>query len=189
MESVLIISNIEKHISYFKFMLSSININNITTLNNIKDSRKMIKDCDFDLIIVDSPLKDELGKNFSIEVKRKTTSQIIYCENIENFEKTCDELYKIGIMTLSKPFNRKLFSMLLKSCYCSSISIKKLDKENKKLSKKLEEIKIIDRAKCLLISHLSMSEKEAHKYIEKQSMDHRLSKLDIATRILKTYES
>jgi len=53
----------------------------------------------------------------------------------------------------------------------------------------LIDIRIIDRAKCLLISYLNMSEQEAHRYIEKQAMDMRLTKRMIAEGIIKTYEN
>ena len=41
----------------------------------------------------------------------------------------------------------------------------------------------------VLIEHLSMDEASAHRYIEKQAMDMRMTKLSIAESILKTYES
>ena len=61
--------------------------------------------------------------------------------------------------------------------------------ENKKLLQKIEDIRIIDRAKCLLISYLNMSEPEAHKYIERQAMDMRITKRQVAEGIIKTYEN
>ena len=64
-----------------------------------------------------------------------------------------------------------------------------MQSENRRLVQKLEDIRVVDRAKCMLISYLSMSESEAHKYIEKQAMDKRLTKREIAERILKTYEN
>ncbi|MDR2650244.1 MAG: ANTAR domain-containing protein, partial [Clostridiales bacterium] len=45
------------------------------------------------------------------------------------------------------------------------------------------------RAKCVLISYLAMSEPEAHKYIEKQSMDMQKTKRVIAEGIVRTYEN
>ena len=57
------------------------------------------------------------------------------------------------------------------------------------LEQKIEDIRIIDRAKCILISHLSMSEPEAHRYIEKQAMDMRLTRRKVAEQILKIYEN
>jgi two-component system, response regulator PdtaR len=50
-------------------------------------------------------------------------------------------------------------------------------------------LRIIDRAKWILISSMKMSEQEAHRYIEKQAMDIRSSRRFVAEGILKRYES
>ena len=64
-----------------------------------------------------------------------------------------------------------------------------LSKENERLKSTIEEAKIINRAKLLLMQYLSLSEDRAHKYIEKQAMDMRISKIEVARQILKTYVS
>ena len=60
--------------------------------------------------------------------------------------------------------------------------------ENKKLKNKIRDIKLIDRAKLTLIQYLNMSEEESHRYIEKQAMDRRITKVEVAKNILKIYE-
>ena len=65
--------------------------------------------------------------------------------------------------------------------------LRQLQDENAKLKQKIEDIRIIDRAKCMLISYLSLSEQESHRFIEKQAMDLRTTKRVIAEGILKTY--
>jgi len=69
------------------------------------------------------------------------------------------------------------------------IKLKRLESENEVLKKKIEDIRIVDRAKCLLISYMNMSERDAHRHIEKQAMDMRASKRQIAESILRTYEN
>ena len=61
--------------------------------------------------------------------------------------------------------------------------------ENKKLKKTISDIKLIDRAKITLVEYLNMSEDESHKYIEKQAMDLRITKVEVAKSILKIYEN
>ena len=61
-------------------------------------------------------------------------------------------------------------------------------KEYSKLQTKIEETRLINRAKCILIQYLKLTEPQAHKYIEKQAMNQRISKLEVAKNILKTYE-
>ena len=51
----------------------------------------------------------------------------------------------------------------------------------------MEEIRIVNRAKCLLISELKMTESEAHRYIEKNAMDNCIPKRKAAENIIKIY--
>lgn len=63
-----------------------------------------------------------------------------------------------------------------------------LEEETQKLRKKLDEIRLIDRAKCVLIEYEHLTERQAHRYLEKQAMDGRLSRRDVAVSLLREYE-
>ena len=60
--------------------------------------------------------------------------------------------------------------------------------ENLKLHKKLEEIRTINRAKCSLMQYLGFTEQQAHKYLEKQAMDKRYTKIEVAQKVIEMYE-
>lgn len=64
---------------------------------------------------------------------------------------------------------------------------KKHRKKTLSIEEKMEEIRIVNRAKWLLISELKLDESEAHRYIEKQAMDRCVSKKTVAKEIIKTY--
>ena len=49
----------------------------------------------------------------------------------------------------------------------------KLREENKKLRQKLEELRAVSRAKCLLVEYLHLDEASAHKYIERAAREER----------------
>ena len=55
------------------------------------------------------------------------------------------------------------------------------------LEEKMEEIRLVNRAKWALIKSCHMTEENAHRYIQKQAMDLCLSKKETAENILKTY--
>jgi len=57
------------------------------------------------------------------------------------------------------------------------------------LQRKLDDTKLINRAKLVLVTNLSMSEQEAHRYIEKTAMDTSQKRRDVAESILKIYET
>ena len=60
-------------------------------------------------------------------------------------------------------------------------------KKSLSIEEKMAEIRVVNRAKWILITELKMSEPDAHRYIEKQSMDQCISKRQIAEEIIKTY--
>ena len=66
--------------------------------------------------------------------------------------------------------------------------LRKSEKKALSIEEKMEEIRLVNRAKCLLIDELKMSEPDAHRYIEKQAMDRCVSKREVAEEIIKTYE-
>ena len=51
----------------------------------------------------------------------------------------------------------------------------------------MEEIRIVNRAKMLLMQNMSMTEQEAHRYIEKEAMDRSMRKTAIAEEIIRRY--
>ena len=63
-----------------------------------------------------------------------------------------------------------------------------MEKKNASVEEKIEEIRIVNRAKCLLIEQLKMTESEAHRYIEKQAMDRCVTRRVIAENIILTYK-
>ena len=92
------------------------------------------------------------------------------------------------VLLIEKPLNKML---LINTINLSMIYRKKIDSlisENEELKLKIKEIKLIDRAKYTLMEYLRMSEEQAHRYIEKQAMDLRIKKIEVAKNILKIYE-
>ena len=62
-----------------------------------------------------------------------------------------------------------------------------MEQKTSSIEKRMEEIRILNRAKCLLISELKMTEPEAHHYIEKNAMDNCIPKKEAAEHIIKLY--
>ena len=65
--------------------------------------------------------------------------------------------------------------------------LRNAEKKTISLEAKMEEIRLVNRAKWMLIEKLQMTEPDAHRYIEKQAMDRCVTKGEVAESILKTY--
>ena len=66
--------------------------------------------------------------------------------------------------------------------------MRRAEEKQASVEEKIEEIRLVNHAKWLLIQCLSMTEAEAHRYIEKQAMDTRQSKRMVAENIIRTYD-
>jgi len=189
MENALLISNSEKDAALFTGFLKAASINRVTVLLSCDNARRLIQKQDFDLIIVDSPLLDESGENFSRQAAAKGVSQVILMVRSEFFDSVSAACEEDGILVIAKPVDKSLLWSALSLTKSVQSRIKRIQAENTQLKQTIEDIRIIDRAKCILISIMKMSEQEAHRYIEKQAMDIRSSRRFIAEGILKRYEN
>lgn len=189
MDSALIVSSSEKSMGVFSELLSAASINNIVTLHTCGEARRLLLERDFDLVIINAPLRDESGEALSRHIAGKGISQVILLVQSEYFEEVSALTEEYGVLTIAKPINKALFWSALKLAKSTVARLKFIQKENSKLKQKIEDIRIVDRAKYILISYLNMNEQEAHRYIEKQAMDMRTTKRAVAEAILKTYEN
>jgi len=189
MENALVVSNSDKDTEFFSVVLNAASINQITCLKSADDARRLILEQNFDLIIVDTPLKDESGENFSRYAASGCVSQVLLLVDGKLFDSVSAACEADGVMTISKPVDKSLFWTALLFAKSVQNRIKRMQAENAQLRQRIDDIRIIDRAKYLLITSMKMSESEAHRYIEKQAMDMRSTRRIIAEGILKRYEN
>jgi len=187
MENALIVSCTGKTTALFTEMLNEVSVNQITVLKSAGEARRILFEQDFDLVIVNSPLADESGESLSRHIVSKSWTQVILAVQSEDFDAVSAICEDDGVLTISRPVNKEVFWLALSLAKSARNRIKRILAENERLKQKIEDIRVIDRAKLLLISYLNLSEQEAHRFIEKQAMDLRASKRAIAEGILKTY--
>jgi len=185
--SVLIVSCSKKSIKLFCETLDDAFVNKITVIPSAGEARRAFLDKDYDIVIIDAPLSDESGESLARNIAVKGFTQAILAVDSEHFNEVSVVCQEDGVLTIAKPFDKNFFWSALSLARSVSCKLKKMQEENIKLKQKIDDIRIIDRAKCLLISYLSLTEKEAHRFIEKQAMDLRSTKKAIAEEILKTY--
>ncbi len=186
MESVLIVSNTPSTMRVISAFLSSEPLGRIVSSTNGAEARRTFLESEFDLVIIDSPLPDEEGSDLSIHVSESSAVIVITDE-----ERLLDMAYTVedsGVCAVPRNVEPDFFHQIVRLLMTSRRRVQKLEEENRRLQLKIEELRLVDRAKCVLIQVLKMSESQAHRYIEKQSMDLRLSKIAVAENVLRTYE-
>jgi len=90
---------------------------------------------------------------------------------------------------ITKPFSKTEFLQAIHLVTISYKRITKLEEEVAKLKNDLEIRKDIEKAKGILMDVLKLSEKEAFRKMQKQSMDKGIPMREIAKAIILTYET
>ena len=97
--------------------------------------------------------------------------------------------YQYLYLVIAKKNGKSELAAALGAVSAAQRRIRALEEENRLLKGRMEDVRLVGRAKCILMTHMHMREPEAHRYIEKQAMDRRTTRRAIAEGILKTYEN
>ena len=98
------------------------------------------------------------------------------------------DIEQSGVLVLPSDAPESLIVQTIRLLAAVRIQLEQMQHKTEKLEAKVADIRIINRAKLLLVQHLQMTETEAHKYIEKQAMDTSMRRRTIAENIIRTYE-
>ncbi len=151
------------------------------------EARRKLDFFEPELILVNAPLQDELGIEFVLDISDITDAGIIILAKHEHLEEMQYKLEKVGALILPKPINRTTLLQTAKFAVQSRKSIKGLKLQNDDLEKRMQDRKIIEKAKWLLVEKMNMTEPQAHRYIQKRAMDSRTSQIKVAEEILFSY--
>ncbi len=185
--SVLIISSSDKFSLAIKGLLPDFRYKPVRIETSINAARRAILERDYDFIIVSSPLPDEDGIDFSIDVCCGKSSITLLFVKKEFYDAAYSKVSAHGVFTLPKPVSSNTVNQALDWMSSTRERLRKLEKKTVSLEDKMAEIRIVNRAKWILIDQLKMTESDAHRYIEKLSMDRCISKKCVAENIIKTY--
>lgn len=151
------------------------------------EAKRMALDCEIDLAILNAPLRDEFGTQLAVNLARDNVGVLLLVPG-ESFDGVCYQVEDEGVMTLAKPLTRQSLESAIRLATALRGKLLQMDKKNKALQEKMTDIRMVNRAKWLLIEQLRMTESEAHYYIERQAMDTRLSRREVAENIIRSYD-
>lgn len=184
---VLVAGHGDKISDYISEILPSENYEPILRAEDAGQVRRMLLSTPVDIVIINTPLTDEFGVELALDLAQGSMGVLLMVKN-ELYDQVCAKVEDYGVLTLGKPMSRQGFYSAVKLLTAMTARLARMEKQQKTLQEKMADIRIVNRAKWLLIEHLHMTEKDAHYYIEKQAMDTRLSRREIAENIIRTYD-
>ena len=185
--SVLLVSSAAQFTSSLKALLPSSDYFPIHTVKNIAAAGRSFSARSYDFVIINSPLPDDPGIVFSIDTAASKSSVVLLIVQNEIQDEIYNTVADHGVFTLSKPLSGETLETALRWMRVIKERLRTTELTTASIEAKMEEIRIINRAKWILIRELEMDEPQAHRYIEKQAMDRCISKKEVAEILLRTY--
>ncbi len=143
----------------------------------------------FDSVIISTPLSDEFGLDLVADISKDTKNGIVVLAKREIADEVQKKIRFTGAFVLPRPFNKALLIQTIKLTEIAHMGMAKLEEENRQLTQQLSDMKIVNRAKSMLMQYLNLTEDQAHRHIQKQAMDLRKTQRAVAEDILKTYQN
>ncbi|MBP5491467.1 MAG: ANTAR domain-containing protein [Clostridiales bacterium] len=148
---------------------------------------RVAKRGDYGLLIVESSIDDPAAIKACHAAIAHPTASILFLADETSFatdgeKKAREKLLDMGATILVKPLKQSAFATAINSADMAHIRLCAL-------KKKLDDEKVVTRAKLLLIQTLAYSEEEAHKYIEKEAMNSGRTRAEVAYEIIRTYDN
>lgn len=185
---VALVSSSEKFNDAMLPLLPKNRFNPICVYRDAQSARRGIFEENPDIVIIDTPLSDDFGLGLSVEVSKTDGVCVLLFTRAERFNEISSRLTPYGVLTLAKPTSPQLTESAIELMCATRERLRKIEIKKSHVEEKMEDIRIVDKAKCFLIEQLKMTEQEAHRYIEKQAMDRCVTKRVIAENILSTYK-
>ena len=150
--------------------------------------RRLTMDRSVDLVILNAPLKDEFGIQLAQDLAENNMG-VLLLTGSDVSEQVSYRAEQSGVITLAKPTTKQSLYITLRALTALRSKLLQMEQKTKALQQKVADIHTVNHAKWLLIQHDHMTENDAHRFIEKQAMDMRLSRREVAESIIRTYGS
>ena len=185
--SVLVVSAAKGLNSALFSLLPESHYSPVKNVSSVSAARRAWSERSYDYIIINSPLPDDTGVRFAIDIGAQSSAVVLLLVHAELCDDIRSKVVEHGVFTLGKPFPRTSLALALDWMASARERLRKSEKKELSVQEKMEEIRLVNRAKWILISELKMEEPQAHRYIEKQAMDRCISKKQAAQEIIRTY--
>lgn len=187
--SALLVSASETFNASLQSLFSEAGFVSMQIVSNISAAKRACAARTYDFVIVNAPLPDDMGIRFSIDTSNSSGSIVLLLVRGELYAQTLDKVMLHGVFTLEKPLTRPAMRTALSWMAVARERMRKTEKKTMTIEEKMAEIRLVNRAKWVLIEQEKMTEPEAHRFIEKQAMDRCVPRRTIAEEILNTSNS
>ena len=185
--SVLVVSSDKNFHSAMASMLPKSSFQQIVEVGTVAEAQRAVAERGFDFVIINAPLKDDIGVRFAIDCSTEHNALVLYLIQNEIHGEGYAKVAEHGVFTLPKPMSKQSMGNALRWLMTAKRKIAGAEKKSTKIEDKMEEIRLVNKAKWLLISKENLLEPEAHRYLEKEAMNRCVTRREIAEEVIEKY--
>ena len=186
--SVLVVSATEKFAEGVWSLLPESTYSPVHRAASVNEAQRKFLERSYDIVIINTPLPDDFGVRLAIDASSAKTSVVLLFIRNEIYQNIYEKVCDYGVFTMRKPASPQTINLALDWLKTTNERLRRMERKSMTLQEKMEEIKLVNRAKWTLINSCNMTETEAHRYIEKQAMDKCVTKREIAENIINRYK-
>ncbi len=186
--SVLLVSSSPKFNESMLALLPESRFYPVAAVSDVSSARRRLLENKYDIVIINAPLPDDFGTRLALNICDNSGAGVLLLIKAEHYPDINGRVSPFGVLALPKPTTSQAVSQSLQLLCGTRERLRRMEQKTASIEEKMEEIRIINRAKLLLMEQLKMTEKEAHRFIEKQAMDRCVTRITIAQSILSTYK-
>ena len=184
--AVLIVSASEKFDTQMRALLPGTDYYPIHSAASVGQAKRRLLETAYDLVLILAPLKDDFGSQLAVDICAESSAGALLFVRGELLDGVSAGVAEHGVMVLPMPTSSALVSQSLRMLCAQRERLRRMEARQQSVEEKIEEIRLVNRAKWLLIENEHMSEAEAQHYVEKQSMDRRITKRQAAEDIIRS---
>lgn len=186
--SVLLVSSSPKFNESMLALLPESRFYPVAAVSDVSSARRRLLESKYDIVIINAPLPDDFGTRLALCICENSGAGVLLLVKAEHYPDINGRISPFGVLVLPKPATSQAVSQSLQLLCGTRERLRRMEQKTASIEEKMEEIRLINRAKLLLMEQLKMTEKEAHRFIEKQAMDRCVTRITIAQSILSTYK-
>ncbi len=183
MKKAIIVSRKDFTADMISSTLKNMGYSDISAFASGSEARRYMLNITADIIIINSPVNDESGAELAIYAAEKTAAFVIFLCNRDIADDLADKLSSYNILVLSKPVSRRTISDGIKLLDADTIHFSDI-RESEEVMQRIGDIRLINRAKSMLMKYLNFTEPQAHRRLEKMAMNSRCTRRDAAKKII-----
>ena len=187
--SVLIVSASQKFTDTLSAMLPASDYDPVNTASDVASAKRAVAARDYDIVMINSPVRDDPGVRFATDAGASGSTAVLMIAAEDICEEINARVAGYGVFTLSRPVSAHMMTTALRWLRAALERSRISAKKAVSLEDKMEEIRLVNRAKWMLIEKRGMDEPSAHRYIEKRAMDLCVTKRAVAEETIEELKS